>query len=79
MIFEKVKFTDKIFCLFLFIVIPFISDAQVVDTTLYNALKPRAIGPAGMSGLVTTIDVLLANQDVMYIGTASGGLCKSES
>ena len=79
MIFEKVKFTDKIFCLFLFIVIPFISDAQVVDTTLYNALKPRAIGPAGMSGRVTTIDVLLANPDVMYIGTASGGLWKSES
>ncbi|MGD9327749.1 MAG: hypothetical protein PVH48_02215 [Cyclobacteriaceae bacterium] len=79
MIFEKVKFTDKIFCLFLFIVIPFISDAQEVDTTLYNALKPRAIGPAGMSGRVTTIDVLLANPDVMYIGTASGGLWKSES
>jgi photosystem II stability/assembly factor-like uncharacterized protein len=79
MIFEKVKFINRKYILFLLLLIPFISDSQEVDTTLYSALKPRAIGPAGMSGRVTTIDVLLANPDVIYVGTASGGLWKSES
>ena len=64
---------------FLFLLPSVFSYGQEIDTTLYSALKPRAIGPAGMSGRVTTIDVLLSNPDVMYVGTASGGLWKSES
>ncbi|MEO9511483.1 MAG: hypothetical protein ABJX94_10135 [Flavobacteriaceae bacterium] len=42
-------------------------------------LKPRNIGPGGMSGRVTAIDVVTSNPDVMYVGTASGGLWKSTS
>ena len=42
-------------------------------------MKARAIGPGGMSGRVTAIDVVLSNTDIMYVGTASGGLWKSES
>lgn len=42
-------------------------------------MKPRNIGPAGMSGRVTSIDVVLSNPDIMYVGTASGGLWKSTS
>ena len=42
-------------------------------------LKPRNIGPGGMSGRVTAIDVQRSNPDVMYAGTASGGLWKSSS
>ncbi len=42
-------------------------------------LKPRSIGPAGMSGRVTAIDVANDNPDVIYVGTASGGIWKSES
>ncbi|MBX7124443.1 MAG: hypothetical protein K1X47_02015 [Cyclobacteriaceae bacterium] len=41
--------------------------------------KPRSIGPAGMSGRVTAIDVVLSNPDIIYAGTASGGLWKSTS
>ena len=42
-------------------------------------MKPRNIGPGGMSGRVTAIDVVHKNPDVMYVGTASGGLWKSTS
>ena len=40
---------------------------------------PRNIGPGGMSGRVTSIDVVHSNPDIMYSGTASGGLWKSTS
>ncbi|GAA4961519.1 hypothetical protein GCM10023315_06940 [Algibacter aquimarinus] len=42
-------------------------------------MHPRNIGPGGMSGRVTSIDVVHSNPDVMYVGTASGGLWKSTS
>ncbi|MBP93904.1 MAG: hypothetical protein CMC55_07295, partial [Flavobacteriaceae bacterium] len=42
-------------------------------------MKPRNIGPAGMSGRVTSIDVVHSNPDIMFVGTASGGLWKSTS
>ncbi len=42
-------------------------------------MKPRNIGPGGMSGRVTAIDVVESDPDVMYVGTASGGLWKSTS
>ncbi|MEM9831845.1 MAG: hypothetical protein AAF944_14485 [Bacteroidota bacterium] len=43
-----------------------------------QALKPRSIGPAGMSGRVTAIEAVESNPDIIYAGTASGGLWKSE-
>jgi photosystem II stability/assembly factor-like uncharacterized protein len=53
--------------------------AQEFSMDLVQDMKPRNIGPAGMSGRVTAIDVQLSNPDVMYAGTASGGLWKSTS
>ncbi len=53
--------------------------AQKFDPALLGDLKPRNIGPGGMSGRVTAIDVVLTNPDIIYAGTASGGLWKSES
>ncbi|HDZ03830.1 MAG TPA: hypothetical protein ENH58_02165 [Maribacter sp.] len=46
---------------------------------LVQDMKPRNIGPGGMSGRVTSIDVVNSNPDIMYVGTASGGLWKSTS
>jgi photosystem II stability/assembly factor-like uncharacterized protein len=46
---------------------------------LVKNMSPRNIGPGGMSGRVTAIDVVLDNPDVMYVGTASGGVWKSTS
>ncbi|TXN35304.1 hypothetical protein FVB32_12010 [Flagellimonas hymeniacidonis] len=57
--------------------IPFF--AQEFSMDLVQDMKPRNIGPAGMSGRVTSIDVVHSNPDVMYVGTASGGLWKSTS
>ena len=53
--------------------------AQPLDMELLHGLKPRSIGPAGMSGRVTAIDVVLKNPDIIYAGTASGGLWQSTS
>ncbi|MCK6619973.1 MAG: hypothetical protein L6Q94_05715 [Calditrichia bacterium] len=53
--------------------------AQQLDMKLLHGLKPRSIGPAGMSGRVTAIDAVLRNPDIIYVGTASGGLWKSTS
>ena len=53
--------------------------AQELDMKLIQDLKPRNIGPGGMSGRVTAIDVVTDNPDMMYVGTASGGLWKSNS
>jgi len=53
--------------------------AQDFDMKLIQDLKPRNIGPGGMSGRVTAIDAVHSNPDIMYVGTASGGLWKSTS
>ncbi|WP_088341985.1 VPS10 domain-containing protein [Robiginitalea sediminis] len=53
--------------------------AQDFNMKWAGDVKPRNIGPGGMSGRVTAIDVVTENPDVMYVGTASGGLWKSTS
>lgn len=53
--------------------------AQEFSMDLVKNMKPRNIGPGGMSGRVTAIDVVNSSPDVMYVGTASGGLWKSTS
>lgn len=55
------------------------ASAQKVDMSLFHGMKPRNIGPAGMSGRVTAIAVDPRNYDVFYAGTASGGLWKTTS
>jgi len=53
--------------------------AQTISTNQFKNLKPRSIGPAGMSGRVTAIDALHSNPDIIYLGTASGGVWKTEN
>ena len=53
--------------------------SQKLDMRYFKALKIRSIGPGGMSGRVTSIDVVHENPQVIYVGTASGGVWKSES
>jgi photosystem II stability/assembly factor-like uncharacterized protein len=52
--------------------------AQVKNEQFKN-LKPRNIGPAGMSGRVTAIDALYSNPDVMFVGGASAGVWKTDN
>ncbi len=53
--------------------------AQSLDLKPFKNIKPRNIGPSGMSGRVTAIDVVLSEPDHIYVGSASGGVWKSES
>jgi len=51
--------------------------AQKLDISQLKEMKIRNIGPAGMSGRITAIDVDLSNPDLIYVGAASGGVWKS--
>lgn len=53
--------------------------SQEFSMDLVKSMKPRNIGPGGMSGRVTSIDVVQSDTNIMYAGTASGGLWKSTS
>ncbi|MDE0771323.1 MAG: hypothetical protein OSB25_03855 [Salibacteraceae bacterium] len=46
---------------------------------LMKGMKPRFIGPAGMSGRVTSVDVHPNDLDHLLIGTASGGVWESKN
>ncbi len=63
----------------LFLCVCTFTSAQKLDMSVLQDMQPRNIGPGGMSGRVTAIDVVTDNPDVMYVGTASGGLWKSTS
>ncbi len=63
----------------LFLLVSLALFPQEFSMDLVKNMKPRNIGPGGMSGRVTSIDVLESNTDIMYVGTASGGLWKSTS
>ena len=52
--------------------------AQIPDSTFLSRMNFRSIGPAGMSGRVTTIDVDLSEPNRILVGTASGGVWRSE-
>lgn len=53
--------------------------AQPLDMANFSGMKARNIGPAGMSGRVTAIDVVLSNPNRIFIGTASGGIWYSDN
>ena len=55
------------------------SEAQKIKTDLFKNMKARAIGPAAMSGRITAIDAVVDNPDIIYAGSASGGVWKSEN
>ena len=69
----------KIGLLFSFVIILVTVHGQKATLDLFKNLKARAIGPAGMSGRVTTIDAVNANPNIIYIGAASGGVWKTEN
>lgn len=43
----------------------------------WDALRARSIGPAGMSGRVAAVDVVLRDRNIIYVGGATGGVFKS--
>jgi len=63
----------------LFTVVAASVQAQKLDMEKLKGMKPRSIGPAGMSGRITAIDAVVANPDIIYAGAASGGVWKTTS
>ena len=55
------------------------ASSQQIDMQKLKGMQPRNIGPAGMSGRVTSIDAVHKNPNIIYAGSASGGVWKSES
>ena len=53
--------------------------SQEFSMDILKNMTPRNIGPGGMSGRVTSIDVVESNPEIIYAGTASGGIWKSTS
>ena len=51
--------------------------AQKFNLDQFKNWKPRNIGPAGMSGRITTIDAVVADPNHIWIGAASGGVWKT--
>ncbi|MDB2701891.1 hypothetical protein N9Z01_02150 [Flavobacteriaceae bacterium] len=56
-----------------------VSVAQDFSPSYLKNTPARNIGPGGMSGRITTIDVVNSSPDNIYVGTASGGVWKSTS
>ncbi len=51
--------------------------AQPLDEKTLEGINIRNVGPAGMSGRITAIDVVLNDPEHIYIGSASGGVWES--
>ena len=48
-----------------------------VDPSLLSAMEARSIGPAGMSGRVSAVAVVERDPNIIYVGSATGGVWKS--
>ena len=68
-----------IFSLLFIITISTVVSSQEIDFDDFKALKFRNVGPAGMSGRITAIDVNLRDKDHIFVGSASGGVWESKN
>jgi photosystem II stability/assembly factor-like uncharacterized protein len=65
--------------LVILLVLQIVVCAQQLDLSKIENLNIRNVGPANMSGRITTIGVEVRNPKIMYVGAASGGVWKSEN
>ncbi|MCI0470988.1 MAG: hypothetical protein L0Y73_04960, partial [Candidatus Aminicenantes bacterium] len=54
------------------------ADDFKLDSAIFGDIKARNIGPAVMSGRITDIQCPVNDPDIIYIGTAGGGIWKSK-
>ena len=50
---------------------------QTPDVAKLGAIEARNIGPAGMSGRVSDVDVVLSDPSIIFVGSATGGVFRS--
>lgn len=52
--------------------------AAQTDADPFDSMRARSIGPAGMSGRVSDVEVVLSDRSTIYVGGSTGGLFKSD-
>ena len=63
--------------LFLLLALPLGIQGQL-DPNAFREMKARNIGPAGMSGRVAAVDVDLSDTNVIFVGSSTGGVWRSQ-
>jgi photosystem II stability/assembly factor-like uncharacterized protein len=53
--------------------------AQRINSNTFGEIEARQIGPAAMSGRIAALDAVDADDRIIYIGAASGGVWKSNN
>ena len=76
--FSWLKQNTLVYFFILHVLLSFSANAQIKQNILVDELNPRSIGPAGMGGRITDIQVSPIDETIIYIATASGGIWKSE-
>ena len=67
-------------CIFLFSLNGIIAQTKIkVDNNTFGAIRARQIGPATMSGRITSLDAVNKNPNILYVGTAGGGVWKTKN
>ncbi|HSN55094.1 MAG TPA: hypothetical protein VLT32_10490 [Candidatus Sulfomarinibacteraceae bacterium] len=56
----------------------FAAEKIEIDSATFGGLRARAIGPAVMSGRISAIDAVATDPVTIWVGSASGGLWKSD-
>jgi photosystem II stability/assembly factor-like uncharacterized protein len=73
------KTISKFLYAFILLHLVFNSNAQKITSATIGDISARAIGPAVMSGRITSIDGIVASGGKgLYVGTAGGGVWKTE-
>lgn len=58
--------------------LPAVAEVKVtIDSSTFGGIPARAIGPAVMGGRITAIDAVGKNPQIIYVGSAGGGVWKS--
>ncbi|MBI3004750.1 MAG: hypothetical protein HYY49_04970 [Ignavibacteriales bacterium] len=70
----KHHITLFLLCVF---ILPFETTFAQLDTALFSGMRARSIGPAGMSGRIASIDAVVTDPNIIYVGSATGGVWKS--
>ncbi len=60
-----------------FITISAFAQNGTVDTKVFDRLEWRSIGPANMGGRTADVEGVPGNPNIVYVGTASGGVWKT--
>ena len=48
-----------------------------MDASLFDGMDARSIGPAGMSGRVSIVDSVASDTNIIFVGSATGGVWRS--